>query len=284
MKKLLFTTLILFGLSVPVNASMIIIDYQGETFVHSTIVERGLLINSDDDDIYDIAIKPLENGLTKLDGSVTIPLSNLYINNTREDVYLRYNEYSNLFHGLTMGGVARSLTAKIRDYGVVPAGTYSINFEIQGTNVEDGSIITSTFNLQFIVPTIQEINIADNNSRIVVGSEDAFSKNKKILNENSSMIYITSNCNWELVANSDNFGDRVAEYYIRTIAASPNVQERLLDRVILKDGQEIVLARGKAPANNEFVTIEYALENTDNSAIKSGNYENRIRYILREVR
>ena len=126
MKKILLTTLLMVLGCAVVQASMVIIDYQGETVVRPQSVERNLIINSDDGGVYNIAVRPLEDALRSVDGNVTIPLSNLYINNTREDVYLRYNEYSNIFDSLSMGGVAKNMTAKIRDFGMVPAGTLSL--------------------------------------------------------------------------------------------------------------------------------------------------------------
>ena len=160
MKKLLITALFAFCLSAPSEASYVIVDYQGDTVVRQQNIERNLIINSDDGGVYNIAVRPLDDAVRSSDGKVSIPLNNLYINNTREDVFLRYNEYSNIFDALTMGGVAKNMTAKIRDFGMVSAGTYSINFEVQATDVDTNQIAsTTTFNLQFIVPSIQEISL-----------------------------------------------------------------------------------------------------------------------------
>lgn len=285
MKKLLLTMLLIGALSLPSSASMVIIDYQGDTVVHQQTVERNLIINSDDDAVYNIAIRPLDDALRRVDGEVAIPLSNLYINNTREDVYLRYNEYSYIFEGLSMGGVAKNMTAKIRDFGMVPAGTYQINFEVQATDVETGEIAaTSTFCLQFLIPTIQEISLHGEVPRIKIGTENAFNKTQKVVNETSPMIYINSNSNWELVLKSDNYNNSIANYYIRTIAASSKVTERLQERVLIIPEQELIIARGKAPSNNEYVTVEYSIENKNGKIIKAGQYENKIKYILRESR
>ena len=284
MKKLLITALFAFCLSAPSEASFVIVDYQGDTVVRQQNIERNLIINSDDGNVYNIAVRPLDDAVRSSDGKVSIPLNNLYINNTREDVYLRYNEYSNIFDGLTMGGVAKNMTAKIRDFGMVPAGTYSINFEVQATDVDTNQIAsTTTFNLQFIVPSIQEISLHGEVPRITVGASDAFNKNKKITNETSPLVYINSNCDWELSVNADNFGDRAGNYYIRTVTASANVGERLQERVLLQEGKEIILARGKAPANNEYVSVEYSVETKDGKFIPAGNYDNKVRYILREA-
>lgn len=283
MKKLLITALFAFCLSAPSEASFVIVDYQGDTVVRQQNIERNLIINSDDGEVYNIAVRPLDDAVRSSDGKVSIPLNNLYINNTREDVYLRYNEYSNIFDGLTMGGVAKNMTAKIRDFGMVPAGTYSINFEVQATDVDTNQIAsTTTFNLQFIVPSIQEISLHGEVPRITVGASDAFDKNKKITNETSPLVYINSNCDWELSVNADNFGDRAGNYYIRTVTASANVGERLQERVLLQEGKEIILAKGKAPANNEYVSVEYSVETKDGKFIPAGNYDNKVRYILRE--
>mgnify|MGYP004667197853 FL=1 len=277
--------LLIGALSLPSSASMVIIDYQGDTVVHQQTVERNLIINSDDDAVYNIAIRPLDDALRRVDGEVAIPLSNLYINNTREDVYLRYNEYSYIFEGLSMGGVAKNMTAKIRDFGMVPAGTYQINFEVQATDVETGEIAaTSTFCLQFLIPTIQEISLHGEVPRIKIGTENAFNKTQKVVNETSPMIYINSNSNWELVLKSDNYNNSIANYYIRTIAASSKVTERLQERVLIIPEQELIIARGKAPSNNEYVTVEYSIENKNGKIIKAGQYENKIKYILRESR
>ena len=284
MKKLLITALFAFCLSAPSEASFVIIDYQGDTVVRQQNIERNLIINSDDGGVYNIAVRPLDDAVRSSDGKVSIPLNNLYINNTREDVYLRYNEYSNIFDALTMGGVAKNMTAKIRDFGMVPAGTYSINFEVQATDVETNQIAsTTTFNLQFIVPSIQEISLHGEVPRITVGASDAFNKNKKIANETSPLVYINSNCDWELSVNADNFGDRAGNYYIRTVTASANIGERLQERVLLQEGKEIILAKGKAPANNEYVSVEYSVETKDGKFIPAGNYDNKVRYILREA-
>ena len=282
MKKILLTMLTAVTFCVPANATLIIMDYQGETIVRPQSVERNLIINSDDGGMYNIAIRPLEDSLRSADGNVSIPLDKVYINNTREDVYLRYNEYSNLLDNVTMGGVAKNLTAKIRDYGMVPAGTYGLNFEIQATDIQTQQVTTSMFNLQFIVPTVQEINLYNEVPKILLSANDAFNKSKKVSNETSPMIYINSNCDWELALNADNFGDSIGDYYVRTVSASSNVGERLLDRVLIQPGKEIVIAKGKAPANNEFVSVEYSLESKDGKFISAGNYENRVKYILRE--
>lgn len=283
MKKLLITALFAFCLSAPSEASFVIVDYQGDTVVRQQNIERNLIINSDDGGVYNIAVRPLDDAVRSSDGKVSIPLNNLYINNTREDVYLRYNEYSNIFDALIMGGVAKNMTAKIRDFGMVPAGTYSINFEVQATDVDTNQIAsTTTFNLQFIVPSIQEISLHGEVPRITVGASDAFNKNKKITNETSPLVYINSNCDWELSVNADNFGDRAGNYYIRTVTASANVGERLQERVLLQEGKEIILAKGKAPANNEYVSVEYSVETKDGKFLPAGNYDNKVRYILRE--
>lgn len=284
MKKLLITALFAFCLSAPSEASFVIVDYQGDTVVRQQNIERNLIINSDDGGVYNIAVRPLDDAVRSSDGKVSIPLNNLYINNTREDVYLRYNEYSNIFDALTMGGVAKNMTAKIRDFGMVPAGTYSINFEVQATDVDTNQIAsTTTFNLQFIVPSIQEISLHGEVPKIIIGASDAFNKNKKITNETSLLVYINSNCDWELSVNADNFGDRAGNYYIRTVTASANVGERLQERVLLQEGKEIILAKGKAPANNEYVSVEYSVETKDGKFIPAGNYDNKVRYILREA-
>ena len=283
MKKLLITALFAFCLSAPSEASFVIVDYQGDTVVRQQNIERNLIINSDDGNLYNIAVRPLDDAVRSSDGKVSIPLNNLYINNTREDVYLRYNEYSNIFDGLTMGGVAKNMTAKIRDFGMVPAGTYSINFEVQATDVDTNQIAsTTTFNLQFIVPSIQEISLHGEVPKITIGASDAFNKNKKIANETSPLVYINSNCDWELSVNADSFGDRAGNYYIRTVTASANVGERLQERVLLQEGKEIILAKGKAPENNESVSVEYSVETKDGKFIPAGNYDNKVRYILRE--
>lgn len=283
MKKLLLSSLILLGCFYPASASVVIMDYQGSTVVRDYNIERNLILNSDDDTEYNIAIKPLSDGLIRTDNDLTIPLSNVYINNTHEDVYMRYNEYSNVLYNAIMGGVPKNLTAKVRDFGMVPAGTYNLPIEIQATDIESNSIVSSNvFNLQFVVPVTQAMSFNLETPTIEVGSSDVFVPSKKVSMVTPQIIYINSNCDWTLSVNTDNLGDTVSNYYVRTISASSNINERLQDRVLLEPSKEIVIAKGKAPASNETITVEYSLENKDSGIIPAGNYMNKIKYILRE--
>ena len=284
MKKLLLTTILISALScIPVDASMVMLDYFGETMVTSNNIERTLIVNSDDGKSYNIAMRPLEEFVTSNDGETKIPLEYLFINNTREDVYLKYNEYSNVIWGATMEEIPRNMTAKIKEYGIVPAGVYSITFEVQATDVETQEIVsTSSFNLQFIVPEIHELNTYSNEPQIVVSAEDAFKKDYKIANEVSPMIYVRSNTDWVLTLDTTDFDVSIGNYYVRTTSASSKVTSRLQERALIIPNREIILARGKAPAQNEFVAVEFSVESADGKIIPSGTYTNRIKYILRE--
>lgn len=284
MKKLLLTTLfIAIATCMQVQASMVMLDYFGETLVTSNNIERTLLVNSDDGRAYNIALRPLQESVSNSDGSYTIPLEYLFINNTREDVYLKYNEYSNVIQAASMEEIPRNMTAKIKEYGIVPAGTYSINFEVQATDVETQDIVSTTmFNLQFIVPVVHELNTYADEPTIKIGANDAFSKNRKIPNEVSPMIYIRSNTDWVLTLDTSDFNDSIGNYYVRTTSASSKVTSRLQERAQIVPNREIILARGKAPAQNEFIAVEFSVENADGKIIPSGNYVNRVKYILRE--
>ena len=73
--------------------STLVMDFQNlDTVVRPNGIERYLILNSDESTKYDIAIKPLDTALRRSDGEVEIPLEYLFINNNREDVYIRYNE------------------------------------------------------------------------------------------------------------------------------------------------------------------------------------------------
>ena len=56
----------------------------------------------------------------------------------------------------------------------------------------------------------------------------------------------------------------------------------LQEKALITPNREIILARGKAPADNEFVAVEFSVENPSDGALKAGEYTNRIRYVLRE--
>lgn len=284
MKKLLLTTILTLALAyVPADASMVMLDYFGETHVTSNNIERTLIVNSDDGKSYNIAMRPLEEAIVSTDGKVSIPLEYLFINNNREDVYLKYNEYSNVIWGTTMEDIPRSMTAKIKEYGVVPAGVYSITFEVQATDVETQEVTsTSSFNLQFIVPAVHELNFYANEPHIKISANDAFSRNRKIANETSPMIYVRSNTDWVLSLDTTDFDNSIGNYYVRTTAGSEKVTSRLQEQALIIPNREIILARGKAPAQNEFVAVEFSIENADGKIIPAGNYTNRIKYILRE--
>ena len=263
--------------------AMIAVDYLGSTVTHPMGVERNLIINSDDGGEYDIAVRPLEDALVRSDGNVRIPLEYIYINNSHEDVFMRYNEFSTIFKHIVMDGFPKSMVAKVRGYGMVPAGVYSMNFEIQAVDSETKVVkLTSSFNLQFIVPVEQSFGYQSERSRINVGMSDVFAVNKKIPSEINPQIYINSNADWVLSLKTDYLGDQPGYYYVRTISSSPEITDRLRDRVRVEEGKEIVIARGKAPANNEYVTVEYSVEGKDGEHLKPGEYFNRMKYVLRE--
>ena len=285
MKKLKLLTAIFAMFMAQQVYAMIAVDYLGPTASFPTGVERNLIINSSDSGEYDIAVRPLEDALVRNDGKVRIPLEYLYINNTHEDIYMRNNEFSTIFKRITMGGMAQSMIAKVRGYGVVPAGVYNLNFEIQAIDSDTGIVKNSSnFNLQYIVPVEQKISLHSQKPRIHVGSNDAFATNKIIPAENCPQVYINSNTDWVLLLRNDYLGDQPGNYYVRTVGASANVRERLQDRVRIEEGKEIIIAKGKAPANNEYVSVEYAVEGKDGHIIKPGDFTNSMRYILREDR
>ncbi|MBO5738123.1 hypothetical protein J6R97_02145 [bacterium] len=284
MKKMLFTSLIAITLAcVPADSSMVLLDYFGETLVTTNNIERTLIVNSDDGKQYNIAIRPLEESIKNVDGSYTIPLENLYINNTKEDVYLKYNEYSNIFYDTVMDGVPRNMTAKIKNYGIVPAGTYSILLEVQAIDIQTNEVASmSSFNLQFIVPIVHELNNYSEDTKIKVSSTNAFKPLHKNASEVAPMVYIRSNTDWVLSIDATDFGETIGNYYVKTTSASPNVTSRLQEPALIIPNREIILARGKAPADNEFVAVEFSVENPAKGAYKTGEYINRIKYILRE--
>ena len=285
MKKLLAIAMILgIGLfTQTADASMIILDYQGDTITTSNNIERTLLINSDDGGSYYIAVKPLEEYVSNSDGSIQIPLQYFYINNNKQDIYFRYNEYSNVFYDMTMGGVPRSMTAKIKGYGIVPAGVYSINVEVQATDIETRQVVSTTvFNLQFNILPYQELNLYSEEPQITVGAKDVFNPNAKVPTESATMVYINSNTDWILSIDPKDFGEMAGNYYVRTVAGTSRVTNRLQERALITPGREIILARGKAPAVNEHVSVEFSVEGKDGKVLPAGNYVNTIKYILRE--
>ena len=119
MKRLLLTTFTAFALAcVPTESSMVIFDYIGETYVTPNNIERTLLVNSDDGKSYNVAVRPLEEAITSHDGKTSIPLEYLFINNTREDVYFKYNEFSNVLWHQDNDGAPKNMTAKIKNCGI----------------------------------------------------------------------------------------------------------------------------------------------------------------------
>ena len=140
----------------------------------------------------------------------------------------------------------------------------------------------SSFNLQFIVPIIHEIHTYSETPSIKVGADSAFKKLHKNVNETSPMVYIRSNTDWILSLDTTDFDDAVGNYYVRTTAASDKVTSRLQERALIIPNREIILARGKAPAQNEFVAVEFSIESPEGKVIPAGTYNTRVKYILRE--
>ena len=107
------------------------------------------------------------------------------------------------------------MTAKVKNYGIVPAGTYSIMLEVQATDTQTGEIASvSSFNLQFVVPIVHELNTYSEAPKITISANDVFKKSHKIANEVSPMIYIRSNTDWVLTLDTRDFGDTVGDYYV----------------------------------------------------------------------
>lgn len=286
MKKAFITTIILFTslVCLKADAGLVIMDYNGETVVRPNLVERNLLINSNDGGEYDIAVKPLDDALVRTDGEVRIPLQYVYLNNNREDIFMRYNEYSTIFRRAIMGGIAKNVVLKVRDYGMIPAGVYNLNIEIQTVDPDTSTVNgTSTFNLQLIIPKTQDISFHGETAQISVGTKDAFSKGK-IKTDTNPMLYINSNSDWIVTLDTTDFGETAGNYYIRTVAASSNVQQRLQERVLIEPGKEIIIARGKAPANNEYVSIECSVEGKGGKVLKAGSYVNNLDFVITEDR
>ncbi len=286
MKKTFIAFLFIFVSCLFLKAdAMIVVDYMGPTATSPLGVERNLILNSDEGGEYDIAVRPLDDALVRNDGEVRIPLEYIFINNTHEDIYMRYNEFSTIFKRTYFGTASRNMVAKVRNFGVVPAGVYNLSFEIQAVDPETRLVAaTSSFNLQFIVPVEQRLGFPSQKPRINVGVNDAFATNKKISSETNPQVYITSNADWVLLLRNDCTEEQPGYYYVRTVAGSQNVTERLQDRVRVEEGKEIVIARGKAPANNEYVAVEYSIEGKDGQVLKPGEYTNHMRYILRQER
>ena len=116
----------------------------------------------------------------------------------------------------------------------------------------------------------------------MISAKDAFKQSYNIENEVSPMIYIRSNTDWILSLDVTEFDDSIGNYYVRTTSASNMVTSRLTEKALIVPDREIILARGKAPAQNEFVAVEFSIENRDGKVIPAGNYMNTIKYILRE--
>lgn len=287
MKKTLITSLILCLWTVLCPAyAAVEMDYQDTITTITTLgVERNLFINSNDDERYRIEVRPMSSMVTNAGGNVEIPISYFAINNNTQDIDFVDNEFSTLFNNVVMNNIPRIVTAKIKNYGMVPRGTYSIGLQIQATNLDTGEVISTMFNLQFVVRKFQKITSSLTGSDFRLSASNALTKNARVTNEANLPITINSNCDWALVVKTDSrYGETPGDYYVRTIGATPGVTQRLQEGVLLEEDKEIILARGKAPASNEEVTIQYVLQNKDGKFIPSGSYNNNVKYVIREDR
>ena len=78
------------------------------------------------------------------------------------------------------------------------------------------------------------------------------------------------------------FGESQGNYYVRTTSASSKVTSRLQEKALVVPNREIILARGKAPAQNEYVAVEFSIEAREGKIIPAGDYTNKVKYVLRE--
>ena len=285
MKKTLITTLILFAWTMFSPAfSAVEMDYQDTiTTITSLGVERKLIINSNDDSRYRIEVRSLANTVSNSSGTVEIPLANFVINNNTQDIDFIDSEFSTLYSNVTFNGVPQIVTAKIKDYGMVPMGTYNIGLQMQATNLDTSEITSTMFNLRLVVEKTQNIAITGSGSQFNMSASNALTKNARITNESNLPITVNSNCNWVLVLKTDaEFGTTPGNYYVRTIGGSSNVTQRLQENVLLEESKEIILAKGNAFSSNEEVDVQFTLESRDGEFIPAGNYNNRVKYLIRE--
>lgn len=286
MKKTLITALIslFFTLScVSANAASIVIDGAVyNTVIQANGAERSFLMKIDEGGRYDVVFKPLSDELTGTNG-INIPLSYLYMNNNTEDLYMRYNEETFLYKNHDfLDNDTKSLTLKVLNYGMVPAGTYTLNTQFTVYEADTQTqIATCVYMLQLIVLNNQSMTFGVERPTISVAPENAFKKTGKIYTTTQPTVIVNSNCDWELVLDPTGFGDAVGNYFVRVTNATSGVKEKLQTETQINNSG-IVIARGEAPANGEIITLQYGIESKDGDIIKNGTYENTLRYILRE--
>ncbi len=285
MKKLLLTTFIVLGFAVPANAFDLVVEHQSETFVGSNgcVVERTLNIRSNETGRYDITIKPLESTLDNTAGTVQIPMANVFVNNMSEDLPMIAQTETNLYQGVNIeNSLPQIATIRVKDYGVVPAGTYMLNFELQATNLDTAEVRVSPFTLMLVIPVTQSVETRTPTAIITLTSENAFKKNESTSNEVAPMVYVNSNTPWELSLNTDNLVATDRNYYIRVVNSSSDMTT-LTEKVLLEPAREYILATSTLPANGAYVTVEFSMEGKDGKIIKVGTVDNVLRYIVREV-
>ena len=286
MKKTIITLLILFStlFCLKANAVSIVVDNSlYNTTVQANGVSRAFIMRIDEGGQYDVVFKPLSDELTGSNG-VNIPISYMYINNNSEDLYMRYQEETFLYRNQSfIDNDTKVLTAKILNYGMVPAGNYSISmqFTVYEANTEI-QVATGVYEMMFIVPVTQTITFGAGQPTINVINENAFRTSGKVSTTTTPLITIHSNCDWELLADGTEMGDTVGNYYIKVSGASSGVLEKLVSDTKLNDVSSIVIARGRGPANGETLTMKYSVESKDGKFLKAGQYNNAIKYTLRE--
>ena len=155
MKKVLLTSLIALMLScAQAFAADMAVQYLTETLTNGNTISRNFTMRSSDGANYRIEMTPLDEAITSSDGTTTIPITNenFYVHNTREDVFFTFNEASLVTDGVDLDSESLSLMAVIKDYGIVPAGTYTLRMAIHATNLESNETIDTSFNFEFIIP------------------------------------------------------------------------------------------------------------------------------------
>ena len=286
MKKVLLTSLIALMLScAQAFAADMAVQYLTETLTNGNTISRNFTMRSSDGANYRIEMTPLDEAITSSDGTTTIPITNenFYVHNTREDVFFKFNEASLVTDGVDLDSESLSLMAVIKDYGIVPAGTYTLRMAIHATNLESNETIDTSFNFEFIIPVDHVIGLGPDIPKISVSASDVFKKTDKITNESTSMINIRSNTDWILTLDARKMEEFQGKLYVRTTAGSDKVSSRLQEYALITPGtSEIILARGAAPAENEYVSVEYSMENPTEGAIPAGEYFYKVKYLLTE--
>lgn len=221
--------------------------------------------------------------------SIVIPISSLYLNDGIYNYQMEYNTPVTVLNGVNIdsGGYTQNYTAIINPIGPIPPGTYTTLLQFTDSL---GAQDTFSYNLNFTVPLNQAVSSTANTVNITLAPADVFDKSGSFTNLTSPQISLQSNSDWDLILDTTNIGDLNGNYYFQVLNATSNVTSCVSTPTQISSTQYQIASGNPTvtdPVNgtwaNDYITIQFSMQNPFGNYTPQGNYLNNVTYTIQET-